>query len=421
MQFIYTLILYLISPLVLLRLFWLARKNPAYSQRWPERFGFLPEIRFSKPVLWIHAVSVGEVHATKPIVKKLLEKHPQYQIIMTTMTPTGALSVRQNYEDDVEHLYLPYDLPFAIKRFLIKFKPALLIVMETELWPNLFSICERENVPVVLINARLSVRSMKGYQCLKPLTKNTLNVLSVIGAQSRMDADRFMTLGASVEKVVVTGNLKFDIRLPHSVLEQAQSLRRQFSIDRPVWIAASTHDGEEELVLEAFDQVLQTYKDCLLIIVPRHPERCESVLDLCDKRDLNAVRRSQFETYDLTTQVFILDTLGELGMFYACADVAFVGGSLLPDIGGHNMLEPASLGIPVITGKYLFNFVEVSELLYAQNALVLVSDLNELAQRVVELLQDANLRHSIGERGKGVITENQGATERVMNIIGKYV
>ena len=230
MQLVYTAILYLMAPFVLLRLFWLARKNPAYRRRWYERLGFFPALHFSKPLLWIHAVSVGEVQATRPLVKALLAKYPQYQLLMTTMTPTGAVSVERNYQGEVRHVYLPYDLPFAIRPFLSRYKPRLLVVMETELWPNLFMLCEQQNIPVVLINARLSERSAKGYRQLSPLTKKTLHVLSFIGAQSQRDAERFIALGACAERVLVTGNLKFDIKLPHGVHEQAQSLRRRFSV-----------------------------------------------------------------------------------------------------------------------------------------------------------------------------------------------
>lgn len=417
MQILYTLILYLIAPFVLLRLFWLSRRNPAYRQRWQERFGFYSQLQFLKPVVWIHAVSVGEVQATRPLVKELVSTYPHIDILMTTVTPTGAVTVEQSYGDTLRHVYFPYDLPFAIKRFLSVVKPQLLIVMETELWPNLLRQCRLQNIPVLLVNGRLSQRSCRAYQRIASLTRKTVNNIDVIATQSQLDAERFIRLGANSENVQVAGNLKFDIKLPHSVAEQAQSLRRFFSVDRPVWIAASTHEGEERLVLRAFKELLRTQKDCLLILVPRHPERFQEVVELSNRLGLHTSQRTNPDNYTAYTQVFVLDTLGELPMFYACSDVAFVGGSLVPAVGGHNMLEPASLALPVISGEYIFNFVEVGELLSEERALIFVSNPDELAEEVAKLLCDANLRHEFGERARQVVVQNQGATERVMQLI----
>ena len=413
MYFIYSFILYLFVPLVLARLLWLGSKNPDYLKRWPERFGFLPDLHLSKPLIWLHAVSVGEAQAAKPLVEQLLKKYSDYQFLITTTTPTGALTVRQLFGDRVVHFYFPYDLPFSVSRFLKQTNPRLLIVMETEIWPNLYRQCYEKKIPVALINARLSERSSIGYKRLSGLTGRTLQYAALIATQTKLDAERFLSLGANPDAVRVTGNLKFDILQPHSISEKAQVLRRFFSVNRTIWIAASTHEGEEKIVLEAFKEVLNTDGSCLLIMAPRHPERFQTVADLCEKMGFNTVKNSEKENYSTATQVYVLDVLGELPAFYATSDVSFVGGSLVAS-GGHNMLEPASLGVPVICGEYLFNFVEVAELLKKENALLLVSTAKELAETVNKLLGDANLRHGMGEKARKVVLENQGTINKVL-------
>ena len=413
MYFIYSFILYLFVPLVLARLLWLGSKNPDYLKRWPERFGFLPDLHLSKPLIWLHAVSVGEAQAAKPLVEQLLKKYSDYQFLITTTTPTGALTVRQLFGDRVVHFYFPYDLPFSVSRFLKQTNPRLLIVMETEIWPNLYRQCYEKKIPVALINARLSERSSIGYKRLSGLTGRTLQYAALIATQTKLDAERFLSLGANPDAVRVTGNLKFDILQPHSISEKAQVLRRFFSVNRTIWIAASTHEGEEKIVLEAFKEVLNTDGSCLLIMAPRHPERFQTVADLCEKMGFNTVKNSEKENYSTATQVYVLDVLGELPAFYATSDVSFVGGSLVAS-GGHNMLEPASLGVPVICGEYLFNFVDVAELLKKENALLLVSTAKELAETVNKLLGDANLRHGMGEKARKVVLENQGTINKVL-------
>ncbi|MCH8262631.1 MAG: lipid IV(A) 3-deoxy-D-manno-octulosonic acid transferase [Proteobacteria bacterium] len=419
MRIAYSIVLYLLAPLVVFRLFWLGFRNPDYRSRWTERFGFPDKIISHDKMIWLHAVSVGEVQAARPLVNALLEEYPDFRILITTMTPTGADCVRQYFADTVEHFYLPYDLPMSVKRFLSIIDPIILIVMETELWPNLFHYCQENNVPVVVVNARMSERSAKAYRRLSSLTQSTLKNISLIIAQGQKDAERLIALGADREKVKVTGNLKFDINFPHSVSEQAQAIRRYLSVNRPVWIAASTHEGEERIILDSFAKILEKQSRCLLVIVPRHPERSPGIKTLCNRRNLKVLCKTENAVCDERIQVFILDTLGELPMYYAAADVAFVGGSFT-EIGGHNMLEPASLGVPVIMGPHVFNFQEISQLLLDERAAWKVSCADELSSRVCGLLDDANLRHNTGERGRNIVLKNRGNVENVMKLLRDF-
>ncbi len=419
MRRIYSFIIYLLIPFVVLRLFWLGFRNPDYRRRWKERFGFPDKITSHDRIIWLHAVSVGEVQVSRPLVNGLLEEYPDYKVLITTMTPTGADSVNQYFADAVKHLYLPYDLPVAVKHFISVIEPSILIVMETELWPNLFHYCHKKDIPIIVINARMSEKSAKGYRRFSSLIRPMLENVSLVVAQGKKDAERMIALGVDKDKISVTGNLKFDINLPHSVTEQAQALRRYLSVNRPVWIAASTHEGEEKIILDAFDKVLQQQPQCLLLIVPRHPGRAAAVRELCTKRNLKVLSKSDNRECDENVKVFILDTLGELPMYYAAADVAFVGGSLT-EIGGHNMLEPACLGLPVIMGPHVFNFQEISQLLLDEGAAWKVSNADELSGRVSSLLADANLRHSIGERGRGVVLKNRGNVEKIMELISDF-
>ena len=419
MRRIYSFFLYLIVPFVVVRLFWLGFRNPDYRRRWKERFGFPDKITSHDKVIWLHAVSVGEVQASRPLVNALLDKYPDYRILITTMTPTGADCVKQYFADSVTHLYLPYDLPVSVKHFISVIDPSILIVMETELWPNLFHYCQVKNIPVIVANARMSEKSAKGYRRFSSLTRSTLENISLVIAQGKKDAERMIALGADRDKVIVTGNLKFDIHLPHSVTEQAQALRRYFSVNRPVWIAASTHAGEEKIILDAFDKVLQQHPQCLLVIAPRHPQRSAGLRELCAKRNLKVLSKSDNKECDEDVKIFILDTLGELPMYYAAADVAFVGGSLT-ETGGHNMLEPACLGLPVIMGPHVFNFQEISQLLLDEGAAWKVTNMDELSGRVSSLLGDANLRHSTGERGRNIVLKNRGNVEKIMELISGF-
>ncbi len=416
MRHLYSLILLLLLPLVIIHLGWLSLRNPGYRQRWRERFGFIPP-QPATPTIWLHAASVGEVQAAAPLIDRLQDSYPDYRVVVTTMTPTGARAVQQRFGGSVTHFYLPYDLPFMVRRFIHRLQPSISLVMEMELWPNLFRSCRRAGVPVMLVNARMSVRSAAGYARLAGLIRATLNDISLIAAQSQGDAERLIKLGARPDSTVVSGNLKFDIRLPHSISEQAQVLRRMLSVNRPVWIAASTHEGEEKILLDAFETVLEQYPDCLLMLAPRHPERFDRVADLCRRRGFSIVRRQQQEApVTAATRIYLVDTLGELPVCYAASDIAFVGGSLV-NIGGHNMLEPASLAIPVLTGPHYFNFTEITAGLAEQGAAWVVNDTGELAAQVLNLLGDANLRYQAGQNARRVVEDNAGGVEALLELL----
>lgn len=406
--------------MILLRLVWRGFKAPRYFKRWHERFGRISPLINNNPVIWLHAVSVGEVEASKPLVNRLREEYPNHQLVITTMTPTGSERVTANFADSVGHCYLPYDLPFAVNAFLKSVNPEFGILMETEIWPNLIARCEQLDIPLVLVNARLSERSLKGYQRFASLAKSTLNKIKVIASQSPEDQQRFLTLGADKTRVFATGNLKYEIELPASLKEKADYMRNMWDQDRPVWIAASTHEGEDELILNASRQVRAAFPDLLLIIVPRHPERFDRVTALCQRAGLITLRRSEQKPCPASVQVLMVDTMGELLLFYAASDVAFVGGSLV-EHGGHNILEPTALGRATLTGPHYFNFQAITKQFLEANALLKVDNVEQLASTVTELLQDSTKRAEMGEAGLNIIRQSQGATSRVINLIKRHI
>ena len=412
MRRLYTLLLYLLLPAVLVRLWWRGRYNPAYRQRWRERLGDIPPLA-GGPVIWIHAVSVGEAQAAQPLVRRLLAEYPAHQILVTTTTPTGAAQVRRLFDGEVVHRYFPYDLPRVLRRYLDAVHPRLLIVMETEIWPNLLAGCAARGIPVALVNARMSARSARGYRWLGSLTAWSLRQIRLIGAQSHDDAVRFAALGALPDRIVDTGSLKFDIRVPASTGEQAEVLRLSWGMDRPVWVAASTHEGEERQVLQAHARILENFPQALLVLVPRHPERFDAVADLIRGEGFRFLRRSARVAAEPGCQVYLGDTMGELPVFYAAADVAFVGGSLV-DIGGHNMLEPAALGVPVVFGPHMFNFAAISSLFLREGAARQADDAAAVAAIVCEWFADPGLRVRIGSAGQRVVEGNRGALEKTM-------
>ncbi len=418
MRHLYTLVLYLLLPGVMVRLLWRSIKSPGYRRRWKERFGLMEQAPLPGGI-WIHAVSVGEVQAVEPLVRHLRKHHPQLPLTITTFTPTGSERVQLLFGDTVFHVYCPYDLPGAVRRFVDKLRPCLLIMVETEIWPNLLAICEQQGIPALLANGRLSARSARGYARLGSFSRRVFGCISAVAAQSRADADRFVRLGVPEQRVRVSGSIKFDMRIPASVLEQIQVLRRTWG-DRPVWVAASTHEGEDEQVLAAHQMILKQVPLALLVLVPRHPERFDKVAALVQRRGLPAARRSREQSCDERIQVFIGDTMGELPVFLGGADVAFIGGSLVR-VGGHNMLEAAAQGVPVLFGPHVFNFSGIARLLRDREAGVMVQDSESLGRQVSTWLQDASERSRIGENGRQVVEENRGALQRLTALVDEFL
>ena len=414
MRRLYTLLLYLLLPAVLVRLLWRGMRAPGYRERWAERFGRLTDGPAPGGV-WIHAVSVGEVQAIEPLVRHLREAHPELALTITTSTPTGSERVKLLFGTDVFHAYCPYDLPFAVKRFLAQVRPRMLIMVETEIWPNLLALCARRNIPTLLANGRLSMRSARGYARLGGFSRQVFSTIRAVAAQSQADADRFIGLGVPAERGSVTGSIKFDMRIPASVQEQIQVLRRAWG-DRPVWVAASTHEGEDEQVLAAHRALLEQVPQALLVLVPRHPERFDRVAALVARHGFDLCRRSLDQPCGEDIQVFLGDTMGELPVFLGGADVAFIGGSLVK-IGGHNMLEAAAQGVPVVFGPHVFNFSAIARLLRDREAGVMVENAGGLAAQVSAWLQDASERSRIGENGRQVVEENRGALQRLARLV----
>ena len=413
---LYTMLLYALVPLVVLRLVVRGLRQRAYWQRIPERFGFVPP-PVARPVLWVHAVSVGEVRAAAPLVKALRERYPQHHVLITTMTPTGAATVPLLFGGEVEHRYVPYDLPAVVARFLDRVRPDLALVMETELWPNLFAQCRRRGIPLCIANVRLSSASLARYQRVRRLARATLNHVTLFGVQTTADAERLRALGAAPAAVHVTGSVKFEMNLPASLREAAEVLRGQWGRDRPVWLAASTHEGEEELVLAARAQLTRRFPDHLLVIVPRHPERFAQAARLAKKAGCRtALWSERHGPIPADVDVVIGDTMGELQLFYAAADVAFVGGSLVAT-GGHNLLEPAAVGTPAVFGPHMFNFEEIARLTIERGAGVQVRNPAQLAPAISDFMGNANRRFEAGEAGKRMVEENRGAVGKTLALI----
>ena len=419
---LYTALFYLGLPLVAIRLWLRSRKAPAYAKRIGERFTYgMPTLHPGG--IWVHAVSVGESIAAAPMIRALLQRYPALPITVTCMTPTGSERIQALFANEprIQHCYLPYDLPCAAARFLDRVQPKLAVIMETELWPNHIHQCAKRAIPVALANGRLSEHSAKGYGRFSKLTAPMLAEMSFFAVQTEAEAQRFRDLGARPETVEVTGSIKFDLTIDPQLLQRAAQLRGQWqALERPVWIAASTHEGEDEVVLNAHRRLLANYPNALLILVPRHPERFNSVFELCQREGFATVRRSTGASVDGETSVLLGDTMGELLFLYALADSAFVGGSLVPN-GGHNLLEPAALAKPVISGPHLFNFLDIAAQLREAGALAEVDDAEGLAvevQRLFELPRDAQ---RMADAGLAVMRRNQGALQRLLDGLGRLI
>ncbi len=414
MRFFYNFLTYLL--LVPFACYWLIRGlgNRTYFDRLGQRFGFgFPSI---DRCIWIHAVSVGEVQAALPLIRVLQQRFPARTLLVTTVTPTGAARVKALFGDSVRHCYIPFEFPGAVDNFFDSVHPDAALIMETEIWPNLYRGCGVRNVALILVSARISPRSISGYRRLLPLIRETLSHGIIIAAQSQADADRFLSLGASAARTWVTGNIKFDVELPVEIPQQGKAFRAEFIGDRPVWIAASTHDGEERQVLTAHRKLLETIPDLLLLLVPRHPERFGEVRESVERLGLEVISRTEGRACQATTSVFLGDTMGEVPLFYAASDIAFVGGSLVP-IGGHNLLEPAAQALPVITGPHLFNAQDIADMFVETQACWIVNDADELASAIADLQGNPEKAAVMGRNSRELLERNKGALARLMVLL----
>lgn len=414
----YSVALHLLLPITIYHLVWRGFRQRGYFQRWSERYGYYPgSAPEARATIWLHAVSVGEVNAAAPLVEALLERRPQVPLVITSITPTGSERVQALWGDRVRHVYLPYDLSRAMRRFIAQFRPGAALLMETELWPNLLFACRDAGIPVSIVNARLSERSLRGYQVLAPLIRRALQTVWRVCAQGHADARRYIRLGARPESTVETGNLKYDVaELDGLDMFLARFLAR--SGMRPAWIAASTHPDEETAVLVAHRALRQAFPDALMLWAPRHPERFKAAHDQARSFGFRTATRSRNAWPDASDAVFVIDTLGELGKFYNCADVAFVGGSLQP-IGGHNLLEPAAVGVPILTGPHLHNFSDIARQLSAAGGMQIVDGPEALGERLVELMGSPEARKRMGDAGRALVIDGRGALERTWQAISE--
>ncbi len=425
-RWIYPVILWLGLPLVWLRLQWRGRKDPAYRDRQGERFGGVPD-RVRTGAIWFHTVSAGETIAAAPMIQQLAEEWPALPFLVTTMTPTGSQQVQSRLGEWVDHCYAPYDFSFAVERFFAKVQPRLLVLMETELWPNLIAAAAQRDIPILLINARLSERSARGYAKIAGLSKVMLEQINFVACQTEVHRHRFIRLGVPEPRIQALGSVKFDIGLSPDLATQVRDLGRRLGVQPrlnkaahgpPVWIAASTHPGEEEIVLDSFAQIRQACPTLLLILVPRHPNRTLSVVDLVEQRGFTSGLQST--TRAEPVDVLIGDVMGTLLQLYGLADVAFVGGSLV-DVGGHNPIEPALFALPVISGPRQFNFADVFDQFAEAGALSTVTCAAELAAQVERLLSEVSSRQVMGEAALQVVERNRGATRRIHNRITDFL
>lgn len=419
MRRLYTLLFYLCFPFILIYLVIKNRKPHHYGSRWQELMGIYKRA-YKTGGIWLHAASLGEAIVAKPLIEHLKKNYPHLPLTVTTIRPTGANYLAQQFGESIQHIYAPLDLPLFIKRFLTTIQPQLIVILETELWPNLLASCHQRNIPILIANARLSERSCSAYSRLPSLVKPMLNAITVIAAQSSDDAERFKNLGANDEKIKLAGNIKFDLTLPQDIQKRGEELRQHWKSDRPVWIAASTHAGEEEIIFSAHTQIKKQFPDCVLILVPRYPERSPELIKLANQYELKTVLRTEQANCDATMDVFLGNTIGELLLFYAAADIAFVGGSLI-ERGGHNLLEPAALNLPLITGAHIFNFKAIYHLLQQADAVATVNNAEELSETIIKFLQSSELRKQLGHQAKQIVTANQGAVLRHLDLIGNLL
>ena len=415
---LYSVALYLLLPITVYHLIWRGFRQREYFRRWPERYavyGRRADDDAPRETLWIHAVSVGEVNAAAPLVNAIRRLHPQLPLLITTITPTGSARVRALWGESVQHVYLPYDLPGAVRRFFEHFRPRAGFILETELWPNLLFGARENGVPTYILNARLSARSLRGYRVLAPLVGRALRTLRKIGAQSHADARRFVKLGALPQQVVELGNLKFDTPVPDDLQAFCASFRAHAG-RRPTWIAASTHEGEEAAVVALHRRLRERFPDLLLVWAPRHPERFRAAVDHAHAAGWRVATRKLTRFPAEQDDVFVVDTLGELMLFYGCADVAFVGGSL-QSIGGHNLLEPAAVGTAIVTGPHLHNFAEIARRLDEAGAVRIAPDADAVHAALDDLLANEEARARMVAAGLKLVDEGRGALVRTLDLV----
>lgn len=423
-RFLYSFLLYLAVPAVLIKLVLRARKSPAYAHRWCERFGFIKKLPNDKPIIWIHSVSVGETIASAPMVHALMNQYRNHHFLITTMTPTGSERVKKIYGDRVSHVYCPYDLPDVQSRFLNRTHIKMALIMETELWPNTIAACKARNIPVVIINARLSEKSARGYAKLGSLTRNMMQNIHRVACQTENDGERFKQLGLPAERLTVTGSVKFDLSVDDEIHKSAALLKSTWESGlgrtTKILIAASTHDGEDKPILDAFRKIQEQLTDTLLLIVPRHPERFDRVFELSESLGFNTIRHSQATETSRDTEVIIGDTMGELMKLYATSDIAFVGGSLIEN-GGHNMLEPAALGIPVLSGPSIYNFMDISQQLEDAGGMKTIQNSDQLAEVVSDLLTDDAARKKMGSQAQTFVEGNKGSLQKLLKQVSETI
>lgn len=416
----YTLLLILLSPFLLTTLLKKKAGKPSVGKRWKEYFGFTPKMDTSAP-FWIHTVSVGETIAAIPLIKALKHNYPGRTILLTTTTTTGAEQA-EKLGKLVEHRYMPIDFAWCVRGFLRATKPSCMLIMETELWPNTLHTVAKANIPISVLNARLSERSCLRYKKVQSIFDLISQNVSLFLCQHKDDAARFNRLGVTTSKTSVTGSLKFDIKIADEIITAGETLREQLGKDRPVWIAASTHAGEDEQLLEAHQKLLLSQPNALLILVPRHPERFSSVIELSQSMKLQTISRSSTEKIIETTQVYVADTMGEMLLLIQSADICFMAGSLVGDkVGGHNLLEPAALGKPMLNGPSYFNFADITTQLLAKEAVIICNDSDEVSSQLEKLFQDQNLQKQMGKCALEVVEANQGAVEKTLTAIHPYL
>ncbi|EOB3574352.1 lipid IV(A) 3-deoxy-D-manno-octulosonic acid transferase [Vibrio vulnificus] len=414
-RWLYTLLLALAAPLLLFGLYRSKPNKPKFGKRWKEHFGITPTLDGQNQPLWIHAVSVGESLAAIPLIKAIKEKTPDQVIVVTTTTSTGAEQIAK-LGNLVEHRYMPIDFAFAVRGFLKAINPAKMLIIETELWPNTLATVHKANIPIIVVNARLSEKSQQNYAKVQPLFNLIHPCLGKVLCQSQADADRFAKLGIPTNKLSVTGSIKFDIHISDEIKHQGAELRTLLGQQRPVWIAASTHRGEDEQVLDAHRQVLETHPNALLILVPRHPERFDSVFELCQTQGFETARRTQANIIADSTQVYLGDTMGEMLVLLGAADVCFMGGSLIGDkVGGHNVLEPAALGVPVITGPSYYNFTEIIDKLMAQKAIMIGEDKTQISTYLLLLLSEPEAQKRLAWNAYTFLQASMGCTHKIIH------